>query len=208
MTPDKAKGTQTPAPSSHDRILAAAKQLFAQRGYENTSTVAIARQAGTSESQLMKHFGNKEGLLEAIFEQGWERMGYNFGAIHDLASPAEKLQALLDLVITTLERDHELKELLLLEGRRVRREGRLVLMTSSYLGFVKVIDAVLAEMLAAGQLRPELHPQAVRSGLMGLFEGMLRDQVLAVRMAYPAKYTSEELRKTFNVVLQSLLVSR
>jgi len=54
--------------SSHDRILMAAKQLFASRGYENTSTVAIARLAGTSESQLMKHFGSKEGLLEEIFD--------------------------------------------------------------------------------------------------------------------------------------------
>ena len=36
-------------PSSHDRILQAAKRLFAQQGYENTSTVAIARDAGTSE---------------------------------------------------------------------------------------------------------------------------------------------------------------
>jgi len=52
--------------SSHDRILRAAKRLFAQNGYENTSTVAIARDAGTSESQLMKHFGSKQGLLVAF----------------------------------------------------------------------------------------------------------------------------------------------
>ena len=57
--------------SSHDRILKSAKQLFARSGYENTSTVAIARQAGTSESQLMKHFGSKQGLLSAILDRGW-----------------------------------------------------------------------------------------------------------------------------------------
>ena len=58
----------TSALSSHDRILLAAKRLFAKDGYENTSTVAIAREAGTSESQLMKHFGSKQGLLVAIFD--------------------------------------------------------------------------------------------------------------------------------------------
>ena len=58
--------------SSHDRILMAAKHLFARGGYENTSTVAIAREAGTSESQLMKHFGSKQGLLGAIFDRGWQ----------------------------------------------------------------------------------------------------------------------------------------
>ena len=58
--------TTTATISSHDRILLAGKHLFAQNGFENTSTVAIAREAGTSESQLMKHFGSKQGLLIAI----------------------------------------------------------------------------------------------------------------------------------------------
>ncbi|HEX8798622.1 MAG TPA: helix-turn-helix domain-containing protein, partial [Terriglobales bacterium] len=68
--------------SSHDRILRAAKRLFAQNGYENTSTVAIAREAGTSESQLMKHFGSKQGLLVAIFDRGWTRMNERIKTIN------------------------------------------------------------------------------------------------------------------------------
>jgi AcrR family transcriptional regulator len=49
------------APSSRDRILQSAKGLFAGRGYENTSTVAVARQAGTSESQLMNISATRKG---------------------------------------------------------------------------------------------------------------------------------------------------
>src|ERR1051326_3063540 len=94
-----------PAPSalsSHDRILMAAKQLFAQRGYENTSTVAIARQAGTSESQLMKHFGSKEGLLEAIFEQGWEMITERLHDLDTITAPEEKIQRLLGSMLVAL----------------------------------------------------------------------------------------------------------
>src|SRR5437016_9992624 len=94
-----------PAPSSHERILTAAKQLFARRGYENTSTVAIARQAGTSESQLMKHFGSKEGLLEAIFDRGWQDLSQGIQRVQTLRAPAAKLRALLDLVIHGLSSD-------------------------------------------------------------------------------------------------------
>jgi AcrR family transcriptional regulator len=192
-------------PSSRDRILTSAKQLFASRGYENTSTVAIARQAGTSESQLMKHFGSKEGLLEAIFDQGWENMGYLIRSIHDLTSPSEKLQVLLELVLNGLDRDRELKELLLLEGRRVRKEGRMVMLTQGYQGFVRVVDGILAEMKAAGQLRSDLDPQLVRSALMGMFEGMLRDQLLAQRVGYPAGYSSAQIRHFVDTVLSSFL---
>ena len=52
-----------------ERILHAAKILFAVSGFENTSTISIARQSQTSESQIIKHFGTTEGLLEAIFRR-------------------------------------------------------------------------------------------------------------------------------------------
>src|SRR5688572_26966287 len=61
--------------SSHDRILMSARSLFSSQGYENATTSAIARMAGTSESQLIKHFSSKEGLLAAIFDQSWQRVG-------------------------------------------------------------------------------------------------------------------------------------
>jgi len=42
------EGEASPEPSSHDRILQAGRKLFAEDGYENTTTSAIARKAGTS----------------------------------------------------------------------------------------------------------------------------------------------------------------
>lgn len=194
------------AGSSHDRILLSAKNLFAMRGYENTSTVAIARQAGTSESQLMKHFGSKEGLLEAVFDYGWQQMGYVFRAIEQLNSPAEKMQALLDLLLAGFERDPELKTLMLLEGRRIRKEGHMVMMTRGYTGFVRLVDGLLAQMRASGELKPELHPEAVRSGLIGMFEALLRDRILAEKMAFPASYSNEDLRRLYTVVVDAFTV--
>jgi AcrR family transcriptional regulator len=182
----------------------AAKQLFASRGYENTSTVAIARLAGTSESQLMKHFGSKEGLLESIFDFGWEALRSSLAAIQQLPSPEQKLHALLDATLQGMERDPELKQLLLLEGRRIRREGRMVMMTSGFLAYVQVIDGILSEMRDSGQLRADLNPQAVRSGLIGMFEGILRDQLLAERAGFPSNAKVSDLRQLFGVIIPAL----
>jgi AcrR family transcriptional regulator len=190
--------------SSRDRILQAAKSLFATKGYENTSTVAIARAAGSSESQLMKHFGNKEGLLEAIFDESWQKINRALRqAIQDLNSPSQKFGILKNLIIAALDRDPELKLLMLLEGRRVRKEGHMVALSRGYLDFVQIIDEVLREMRAAGQLRPHLNPEAVRSALMGMLEGLMRDQLLARRAGYPAHYSAEELMDVFGDVLES-----
>lgn len=194
------------ATSSHDRILNAAKHLFAKDGYENTSTAAIARMAGTSESQLMKHFGSKEGLLEAIFDAGWVSMAYMFRAIHDLSSPTEKLEVMLEMILNTLDRDPELKELMLIEGRRVRKEGRMILLTKGYLQLIGVVDAIITEMRARGELRPNLHTDAVRSALLSMFEGMLRDQILASRMGFPATYGRVELNLIFKLVMNAFIL--
>jgi len=189
--------------SARDRILLAGKQCFATYGYENASTAAIARRAQTSESQIMKHFGSKEGLLEAIFEDGWKRIAEAFEAIQYLPSAGAKLQALTGLILAKLEEDDQLKQLLLFEGRRIRKEGHMILMTQGYLNLIQNIDSLFAEMRSAGQLRPELHPEGMRSALVGMMEGLLRDRVLAARVGYPAAFSSEDVRLLFLHVLQS-----
>src|SRR6478752_986535 len=186
-----------------ERILLAAKALFAESGFENTSTMSIARTAQTSESQIVKHYGTKEGLLEAIFEDGWKHIGQAFGAIEYLPSPSSKLQALVGLILTKLEEDGQLKQLFLLEGRRIRREGRMVLMTQGFLQLIKTADKLLKEMRDLGQLRSDLHLEGIRSALIGMLEGLLRDKMLATRIPYSASYNAEDIRKLFLHVLNS-----
>jgi AcrR family transcriptional regulator len=193
--------------SSHDRILRTARELFATDGYENTTTAAIARHAGTSESQLIKHFGSKEGLLEAIFEAAWQGLGAGLAQIEAHASdPVGRLRAVSELLIGALEADRELRTVMLLEGRRIRRHGRMVLMTRGFLGLVGKVDALLEEMRRAGRLRPELGVEPVRSALIGAIEGLLRDQLLAERADYPARFGPAEVRAAFRAVFEGFLV--
>jgi TetR/AcrR family transcriptional regulator len=195
--------------SSRERLLQAAKRLFAAKGYEDTSTSAIARTAGTSESQLVKHFGGKEGLLEAIFDEAWQRMNRSARqALQNSGAPSDKLMILTGFIMTALERDPELKLLLLLEGRRVRKGGQWVSLAQGFLDFVRLVDEVLSDIRRAGQLRSGLRPQCVRSALMGMLEGMIRDQLLARRAGYPAQFNSKEIRRVFNTAIASFVGSK
>jgi len=203
------RGPRRSAASSHDRILLAAKRLFASRGYESTSTVAIARTAGTSESQLMKHFGSKEGLLEAIFEQAWQQINATIReALAREAVPARKLEAVTNVFLKTLQRDSDLRLLMLLEGRRIRKGARMVVLTRGFVEFIELLDQTLRELRAAGRLRPGLPVEGIRSALMGAFEGLMRDQLLAQRIRYPAPYSARQVRAVFNAILPSFVVSR
>jgi len=51
--------------ASRDRILAAARELFAERGYRGATTRGLADQAGVSLMTLHRHFPTKAELFEA-----------------------------------------------------------------------------------------------------------------------------------------------
>jgi AcrR family transcriptional regulator len=53
------------------RIMRAAKQLFFARGFADTPLRAIATQAGTSESGVLRIYGSKTGLLRAVYASCW-----------------------------------------------------------------------------------------------------------------------------------------
>ena len=193
-----------PPISSHDRILMAAKRLFAQNGYENTSTVAIAREAGTSESQLMKHFGSKRGLLSVILDRGWADIAGCVQTLPKSDPPIDRLFAAAETVIIELENDAELKNLLLLETRRVRKDNRDVFVSQGFQQFAETVSSILHEMRDQGQLSPDLNLAAVRAAFIGMTEGLLRDQILAQRSEFQASYSLEDLKKVLAMLVSSL----
>jgi len=190
--------------SSRERILLAAKHLFARNGYENTSTVAIAREAGTSESQLMKHFGSKQGLLSAILDRGWAAVIQRVGALRADAAPSDRLIGMLEAAVVEMEHDRELKELMTLESRRVRKDTREVQMSRGYRQFTELFDGVLSEMRGRQQIRPDVNLEAARAALVGTVESLLRDQVVAGRSDLRASYSFDDVRNLLHVLVGAI----
>jgi hypothetical protein len=126
-------------------------------------------------------------------------------AVEQAGTPVAKLSAVAELMIRVAERDTQLATLLFLEGRRIRRHGSVILLTGGFLQLVELIDRVLLAMDEAGELRPGLHLQAVRSAMIGSLEGMLRDQLLSQRVGYPATFTAADLRASYQAVLAGFL---
>lgn len=193
-----------PPTSSHDRILFAGKRLFARNGYENTSTVAIAREALTSESQLMKHFGSKQGLLAAVLDYGWSRVMRRVEASQKASSGPHRLTAALEAMVIELENDPELKELITLEGCRVRKDNRDVRVSGGYRQFSDLIGALLTEMRNEKQIPGEINVDALRAALIGLAEGLLREQVVANRADSHMTYTFDDVRKLLAVIVPAI----
>jgi len=57
------------ATDAGQRVVAAARELFAERGYSATTTRAIAERAGVNEVTLFRRFTSKAGILRVIADQ-------------------------------------------------------------------------------------------------------------------------------------------
>src|SRR5881296_289904 len=107
--------------TSRRRLLESGKSLFAKYGFEQTSTAAIAREAGTSESQLVRYYRSKVGLLETIFNESWGELNRRIQQVVMAATDArEALVGVLECVTEAFGNDAALAYLLLFEGRRLR----------------------------------------------------------------------------------------
>lgn len=60
--------------SRKEKILQTALQLFASKGYLDTSTKEIAAKAEVSEALIFRHFGNKDALLAHIIKSGYRKV--------------------------------------------------------------------------------------------------------------------------------------
>jgi AcrR family transcriptional regulator len=190
--------------SVEQRLLHAGKKLFASQGFENATTSGIARAAGTSESQLVKYFGSKEGLLQRIFEDGWMKLNFVYTAASVSNSPAEGLRVIFELLVKMLSEDRELRDLMLFEGRRIRGKNSEVLLTAGYYKLFDEVTRMLQSLLKDTSLGQRLRPQVVSYALIGMLESMLRDQAIAERKTGKPDPTAEEIRAMFHVFTASL----
>jgi AcrR family transcriptional regulator len=82
-----------------ERVVAAAVQCILEEGFYRASTNSIARRAGVTWGVIQHHFGTREQLMLAVFEQAVDRMDSLFGSTNITGDDIEtRLEALADLV--------------------------------------------------------------------------------------------------------------
>jgi AcrR family transcriptional regulator len=189
------------------RLLSAARTLFGRVGYELTTTSAIARDARTSESQLMRHFGSKAGLLEALFNEAWrplnERVERVVATVHD---PHAALIEIFTVMSAAFRRDPEIAALFLLEGRRLRGTDREVRLARGFTEFLDLLRRVVRRGQQQHLLRTDLDAGVAVSALTGAAEGLIRDWLLATHTRGQPTIPARALQQTFAALVGGLQV--
>lgn len=155
--------------ATREALIAAARKLFTERGYEEVGTEEIVRAAGVTRGALYHHFGDKASLLRATYERIEAESTERVARIvlgSELESPLEAMKAGIEAFLDECAKP-ELRQIALhdapavLGWERWREIG-----AANGLG---LIEASLAAAIEAGEIR-QLPVGATAHLLMGALD--------------------------------------
>ncbi|BBX48648.1 TetR/AcrR family transcriptional regulator [Mycobacterium cookii] len=156
---------------SRERILDAATQIAAERGYEGTSIALVSAKCGLPASSIYWHFKNKDDLIAAVIERSFAAW-LKAWQVPDDGGPVDRLARFAMQVAKALLDSPDFIRLglmLALERRPVEPRARAMFLEAraqTYDGLVETIRGFVPELTA--DQRHQLATYAI-AGADGLF---------------------------------------
>lgn len=134
------------------RVIHAARKLFVEKGYSSVPIPEIVKESGVSVGAIYLHFGNKDNLAKAIYEQTLEEFLEMFEErLVGKTTTQEKLQAFCTLVFDIAEEDSDMMEYMLSMRAGVFAEGYMPLCSTAPF---RMVQQIIADGIAAGDVKP------------------------------------------------------
>jgi AcrR family transcriptional regulator len=100
-----------------ERLLAASREVFAERGYAQTSIDAIVSRAHVSRTAFYRFFDSKEQCLLAIFDDAMAQLGGTLEAVAARpVSPEDKIRSAVRAFVGSLAGDPAMARIVLIES--------------------------------------------------------------------------------------------
>jgi AcrR family transcriptional regulator len=157
-----------------DLILSAAREIFLEEGYENTSIRKIATKIEYSPGVIYLHFRDKNELLLALHDKAFEcKMEALFHSVQNIPDPMERLaatgRAYLQYGIEN-PKDYELMFILscTMEALAVKHE-----FWKDGAQAIGMLKHNIVECMEAGYFKKDIDPDAVSLMLWGQVHGLV-----------------------------------
>lgn len=143
------------ADATKERMLEAAADVFADKGFYGAAVDDIVRASDTSKGSFYFHFPSKKGIFTALLDHLTARLLERVErAIQDQPDPIRKLDAALEAAMTAFAQRRRLARLLLVEAAGVGHamDAHLVVVHER---ITALIARYLAEAMDAGLIPPQ-----------------------------------------------------
>ena len=174
--PDRGRGQRADARRNRKRILDAARELFAEQGFD-AQIEQIAARAGVGIGTVYRHFPNKEDLLRALIDARFEALADQARAALAEPDPWAGLESLMRYMAGTIAADRALSEAM------GERQGEMQA-AAERVGMPELTAAIVARAQEAGDLRPEVIWEDIPSLICGMGRAMSTGTVGPLEMSW------------------------
>jgi AcrR family transcriptional regulator len=150
-----------------ERILREATRLFVARGYHGLSMREIAEAVGVSKAGLYYHFKDKEDLFLAILTDNLERMEREIQTDGQAGTTRARVRALTEAIFRQAPEQRAIIRLASQEMGHLSQAARIRFNEVYHQKFIGRVQAILAEGIASGELRP-MDPSQATWILLGM----------------------------------------
>ena len=151
---------------TREALKGAAREVFAQQGFEGARTREIAARAGANKAMISYHFGGKQGLFTAVVLEDIVAAKSRFERAMDISTlPSERLAAFMR---SMGEVATDMPTFLPLLARELMSAGRHLEphVEEEFFGFFHLVRDTLREGIESGEFRP-VDPHATHISLIG-----------------------------------------
>jgi AcrR family transcriptional regulator len=179
-------------------ILAAARDLFAERGYHGCAVDAILERAGSSKGAFYHHFADKAAVLEALLEE------FEQESIERAVAWTAGLTSTIEIMRVTTRSfldwctDPYIRQVVLTDALAVLGSQRWHAIDDRY-----TLDA-LDQLLQRGVERGELRPMPSTRTMARLIVGATNELALFVAGAPDPATARDEAISAFDVLFEAL----
>ena len=188
------------------RIVAAAREEFARRGFAGARVDQIARRAGVNKQLLFYYFHSKRGLFQAVLAQSageletaLAELATKSGGAGSGGGPLERLRLTLAAQFEFLARHPDIVALL---GQGTRSGGG-----AAFAPAINRLVVLLAEGQGLGQVRDDLDPHLAAAQALILMVGYLSMEAVIATSARPLGADEPSLRARWREAAVDLVVA-
>lgn len=193
MSPHAVTSTTRTEVGTRNKIIAAALNVFARDGIPRATTRIIAEEAGVNEVTLFRHFTNKDGLLQAVFDNVMNTPAYEsldtdkawVGTLHDV------LRNFGLSFYQMLERDEAFIRTLIGEARRLPEQHRKIVMEA-----IKPLRNRFLQVLQKAQETGEVRKDVNLFAAMDMFTNMMMGGMLKNTVEFQRDYAPRQYVNT------------
>ena len=176
------------------RIVAAAREEFARRGFAGARVEQIAHRAGVNKQLLFYYYHSKRGLFQAVLNQSAGELETALAGLpFPQGRPLERLRLTLQAQFEFLSRHPQIVALL--------GQG------AAFAPAIKRLVVLLAEGQGLGQVRDDLDPHLAAAQALILMVGYLSMESVVAASARPLGADEPALRERWREAAVDLVVA-